>query len=68
MTLKKKNDSAELKKLEELIIRFGNMKTMQLIGYVSVAPIYSWRKTKSIPHWAKDQINKIHKEKLNESN
>ncbi len=59
--MKEKN---ELKKLEELILEFGNLVTMQMLGYVSVAPIYNWRKTKKIPHWAKIEINRVYKEKI----
>lgn len=64
----KKLDTAELNRLEKLIKLFGQMETMRMLDYVSVAPIYSWRKSKKIPHWAKLKINKLYKERLNENN
>ncbi len=66
--MEKKLDTTELKKLEKLIKRFGQMETMRMLGYVSVAPIYTWRKSKKIPHWAKLKINTVYKETSVESN
>lgn len=58
----------ELDKLEILAKEYGQMETMRMIGYVSVTPLYIWRKSKKIPHWAKAEINKVFKEKKVESN
>jgi len=68
MSVKKKKPSSvcdELRKLELLIEEMGQMETMRQLGYVSVMPIYSWRKAKKIPHWAKAKINILFKEKKN---
>lgn len=67
MTTKKKT-LTEMDKLEKLIADYGQMETMRMIGYVSVMPIYQWRKQNKIPHWAKAEINKVYKEKRVESN
>lgn len=67
MTTKKKTLN-EMDKLEKLIAEYGQMETMRMIGYVSVMPIYQWRKQNKIPHWAKAEINKVYKEKRVESN
>lgn len=67
MTTKKKK-LTEMDKLEKLITEYGQMETMRMIGYVSVMPIYQWRKQDKIPHWAKAEINKVYEEKRIESN
>lgn len=58
----------ELAMVEELVIKFGVMKTMSMLGYVSVAPLYTWRKNNSIPLWAKNKIIDVYKETKIESN
>lgn len=68
LSFKNKKALDELDKLELIIEKLGNMETMRLLGYVSVMPIYSWRKSKKIPHWAKEKINILFKEKKIESN
>jgi len=68
MVVKKKKPLSEFDKLDILIHEMGQMETMRQLGYVSVMPIYSWRKSKKIPHWAKAKINILFKEKKIESN
>lgn len=61
--MKKKKILDELEKVQLMAKEYGVMKTMNQLGYVSVASYYSWRKNNKIPHWAKERINALFKEK-----
>jgi len=65
MSVKKKKELNDLGKVELLVNELGQMEVMRLLGYVSVQPLYYWRKTEKIPHWTREKINILFKEKIN---